>query len=192
MTWLRAHPAVDADRLVCAGTSFGSHWMTQVAATQPGFRGCSVALPVFEPGGATIFEQAAPTFKARHMWMAGLSHDEVAFDRLVAAYDLRPFIAQMSVPWQVIGGMADELSPTRWVDVLAARCPAPTSVTRYAGARHSMTEAPAVAQGPSWRALTLDWLQDRVQGRPVRDENRLVTPAGEVVDLPPPVDDTAR
>ncbi len=46
--------------------------MTQVAATQPVFRGCSVALPVFEPGVRTLFEQAAPTFKARHMWMAGL------------------------------------------------------------------------------------------------------------------------
>jgi dienelactone hydrolase len=134
--WLRARPEVDDERLVCAGTSFGSHWMTQVAATQPVFRGCSVALPVFEPGARTIFEQAAPTFKARHMWMAGLFHDEAAFDELVTGYDLRPLVAQMQVPWQVVGGSADELSPTRWVDELARRCPAPSSITRYAGGRH--------------------------------------------------------
>jgi dienelactone hydrolase len=184
--WLRARPEVDDERLVCAGTSFGSHWMTQVAATQPIFRGCSVALPVFEPGARTIFEQAAPTFKARHMWMAGLFHDEAAFDELVAGYDLRPLVAEMQVPWQVVGGTADELSPTHWVDDLARRCPAPSSITRYAGGRHSMTETLATALGPSWRGLTVDWLHDRALGRPAGDEHRLVTPAGEVVDLPHP------
>jgi hypothetical protein len=49
-----------------------------------------------------------------------------------------------------------------------------------------MTESPAAALGPSWRGLTVDWLHDRVLGRPVVPENRLVTPAGEVVDLPHP------
>lgn len=184
--WLRARPEVDDDRLVCAGTSFGSHWMTQVAATSPVFRGCSVALPAFEPGLRTLFEQASPTFKARHMWMAGLYDDEAAFDDMVAGYDLRPLIGEMNVPWQIIGGTADELSPTGWVDELARICPAHSSVTRYAGARHSMTDSPATALGPSWRGLTIDWLHDRALGKPTGDEHRLVTAAGEVVDLPHP------
>lgn len=182
--WLRARPEVDAERLVCSGTSFGSHWMAQVAATQPVFRGCASVLPVFEPGARTIFEQAAPTFKARHMWMAGLFHDEPAFDELVRGYDLRPLIAEMQVPWQVVGGTADELSPTAWVDELVRVCPAPSSVTRYAGGRHSLTETPATALGPSWRGLTVDWLHDRVLGRPAEDSHRLVTPSGDVVELP--------
>ena len=186
VAWLRARPEVDDDRLVCTGTSFGSFWMTQVAATQPVFRGCSVALPVFEPGAGTIFGSAAPSFKARHMWMAGLWHDEPAFDRMVAGYDLRPLIERMAVPWHVVGGGADELSPPSWVQEMARRCPAPSSVTTYAGARHSMTETPAAALGPPWRGLTVDWLEDRVLGRPVAPENRLVTPAGQVVELPHP------
>jgi dienelactone hydrolase len=132
--WLRARPEVDDDRLVCTGTSFGSFWMSQVAATQPVFRGCSVALPVFEPGAATLFGSAAPTFKARHMWMAGLWHDEAAFDAMAAGYDLRPLVESMQVPWQVVGGGADELSPAGWVQELARRCAAPSSVTAYAGA----------------------------------------------------------
>lgn len=186
VAWLRARPDVDDERLVCAGTSFGSFWMTQIAATQPVFRGCSVALPVFEPGAATIFGSAAPTFKARHMWMAGLWDDEAAFDRMAARYDLRPLLGDMRVPWQVVGGAADELSPSSWVAEMVRRCPAPSSVTRYAGARHSMTESPATALGPSWRGLAVDWLHDRVLGRPVADEHRLVTPAGQVVELPHP------
>ena len=180
--WLRSRPEVDDDRLVCAGTSFGSFWMTQVAATQPAFRGCSVALPVFEPGARTLFEQAAPTFKARHMWMAGLYHDEDAFDALTSGYDLRRLIGGMSVPWQVVGGAADELSPPHWVAEMARLCPAPVSVTSYAGARHSMTESPAAALGPSWRGLTVDWLHDRVKGIPAANESRFVTPAGDVVE----------
>ena len=186
VAWLRARPEVDEGRLVCTGTSFGSFWMTQIAATQPVFQGCAVALPVFEPGARTIFESAAPTFKARHMWMAGLWDDEAAFDRMVARYDLRPLLDGMSVPWQVVGGAADELSPSSWVAEMARRCPAPSSLTSYAGGRHSMTETPAAALGPSWRGLTVDWLHDRVLGRPAADENRLVTPAGQVVELPHP------
>jgi dienelactone hydrolase len=186
VTWLRARPEVDDDRLVCTGTSFGSFWMTQIAATQPVFRGCSVALPVFEPGARTIFGSAAPTFKARHMWMAGLWDDEDAFDTMTARYDLRPLLPGMTVPWQVVGGAADELSPSSWVAEMARVCPAPSSLTSYAGGRHSMTETPAAALGPSWRGLAVDWLHDRVLGRPVARENRLVTVAGQVVDLAHP------
>jgi alpha-beta hydrolase superfamily lysophospholipase len=180
--WLRSRPEVDDTRLVCAGTSFGSFWMTQVAATQPVFRGCSVALPVFEPGARTLFEQAAPTFKARHMWLAGLYHDEDAFDAMTPGYDLRPLITGMSVPWHIVGGGADELSPPSWVDEMARLCPAPVSRVSYAGARHSMTESPATALGPSWRGLAVDWLHDRVMGKPAVSHNRLVTTAGEVTD----------
>jgi hypothetical protein len=49
-----------------------------------------------------------------------------------------------------------------------------------------MTETLATALGPSWRGLTVDWLHDRALGRPAEDEHRLVTPTGEVVDLPHP------
>jgi dienelactone hydrolase len=185
--WLRDRPEVDSDRLACAGTSFGSFFMTQVAATQPVFRGCSVGLPVFEPGARTIFEEAAPTFKARHMWMAGLYDDEPEFDRMTARYDLRPLLDEMSVPWQIIAGTADELSPAHWVDEMARRCAAPSSLTWFAGARHSITESPAVALAPfSWRGVSVDWLDDRLRGLPARDENRIVSASGEVIDLPHP------
>src|SRR5205823_5398167 len=92
----------------------------------------------------------------------------------------------MQVPWQVVGGGADELSPASWVQEMARLCPAPSSITTYAGARHSMTESPAAALGPSWRQLTVDWLEDRARGLPAEPAARLVTPAGAVVELPHP------
>lgn len=182
VTYLRSRPEVDADRLVCTGTSFGSFWITQIAATQPSLLGCAAALPVFEPGARTIFEQACPTFKARHMFMAGLWDDEAAFDAMVEDYDLRPLVAQMQVPWLVVGGEADELSPAEWVHTLADRCPAPTSVLLYEGARHSMTESMASVLGTPWRSEIADWLQDRVEGRPAVDQRRVVASSGIVRD----------
>ncbi|WP_308818835.1 alpha/beta hydrolase family protein [Pseudonocardia alni] len=180
MDWIRGRRELDATRVVATGTSFGSFWMSQLASTQPGLLGCSVALPCFEPGAHTIFEQAPPTFKARHMWMAGLYDDEDAFDAMAARYDLRPHAEAMPVPWQIVGGTADDLSPSSWVHEMARRSPSPTSVTLYTGARHSMTEASAVAFGPGWRTLQVEWLHDRLRGRTPVSEDLLVLPSGEV------------
>lgn len=184
--WARQRAEVDASRLVASGTSFGSHWITQIAATQPSLLGCAAALPIFEPGAATIFEQAAPTFKARHMFMAGLFDDEAAFDEMAAGYDLRPYVEGMTVPWLVVGGDADELSPSSWVFDLAARTPAPTSLLLYAGGRHSLTESQAALMGPSWRTEIADWLLDRVNGVDMVPVHRWVDPNGTVVERPHP------
>lgn len=186
VAWAGARPEVDAGRLVCSGTSFGSLWITQIAATQPSLRGCAASLPVFEPGGATIFGQACPTFKARHMFMAGLQHDEDAFDRLVSGYDLRRLIDGMAVPWLVVAGEADELSPVEWVYEMGRRCPAPSSLLVYSGARHALTESPAPVLGPPFRTAIADWLADRARGVPAASDLRYVTAAGDVISRPHP------
>lgn len=163
VAWLRARPEVDDTRLAITGTSFGSFAATWVAAHSPGvFRGVGVAMPFFEPGGQTLFEQAPPSFKSRHMWMAGLSHDEAAFDEMVSGYDLRGPVEAMTTPWLVIGGTGDELSPVAWVDELTALCPAPTATLLFDQARHSMTGSPSILLGPSWISELVDWVTDRV------------------------------
>jgi len=63
VSWCRSRSEIDAERLVCTGTSFGSIWITQIAATQPSFKGCAAALPVFEPGAKTIFEESIRTLR---------------------------------------------------------------------------------------------------------------------------------
>jgi dienelactone hydrolase len=186
IAWVRDRPELDAARVVASGTSFGSFWMSQLASGQPDLLGCSVALPCFEPGAHTIFEEAPPTFKARHMWMAGLYDDEDAFDAMVAQYDLRPHAEAMPVPWQVVGGAADDLSPATRVHDLTRRSPSPTAVTLYAGARHSMTEASSVGLGPGWRTLQVEWLHDRLRHRPAPTTSHLVMPNGDVVDTSTP------
>jgi alpha-beta hydrolase superfamily lysophospholipase len=188
VAWCRERPEIDDERVVVAGTSFGSFLAMQVAATRPSLKGCAAALPVFEPGADTLFEQASPTFKARHMFMAGLWDDEPAFDRMVAGYDLRPLAPSMTVPWLAVGGGADELSPVGWVDDLAARSAAASTVVVYERARHALTESPAPVLGPSWQAVVADWLSDRVHGVPIRTSAHTVTVTGalEARAAPPP------
>ncbi|MCV7419929.1 alpha/beta hydrolase [Mycobacterium yunnanensis] len=182
LAWADTRADLDGDRAVVTGVSFGSYFMTSVAANTPRLRGCAVALQCLEPAGRTIFDVAAPSYKSRHMWMAGLERDEVAFDQLVTGYDLRDQITQMSAPWFVLGGLDDELCSSTWVYDLASRCPAPASTLMYEGCRHSL-QGPAAALGPFFRSEMADWLAARVSARPVdaHSEHHVVTRSGHIV-----------
>jgi len=180
LAWIDGRPELDSGRVVATGISFGSYFMSLVAATHPQFKGCAVVLQCFEPGAHAIFEQAAPSYKARHMWMAGLERDEDAFDRLVAGYDLRGPITGMTVPWKVLGGEADELCDRSWVYDLADRCAGPASSLLYEGATHALDGSPAPVTGPFFRTEVADWLADRAQGIPADSVHERVTRDGRV------------
>ena len=185
LAWIDTRADLDGDRAVVTGVSFGSYFMTSVAANTPRLRGCAVALQCLEPAGRTIFDVAAPSYKARHMWMAGLERDEDAFDDLVLGYDLRDQITRMSAPWFVLGGLDDELCSPTWVYDLAAHCPAPTSTLMYEGCRHGL-QGPAAALGPFFRSEMADWLAARVSAQPTDagSGHQVVTRGGHVIDAP--------
>jgi len=179
--WCRQRPEVDAERMVGFGLSFGSYWMSQIAATQPALRGSAVGLVCHEPGCHMIFEMASPSFKARYMWMSGLERDEAAFDKMVQQIDLRPLIGGMSAPWLVIAGDEDELSPMEHSYDLAARCPTPAPMLVYQQGRHALSlPTPSVALGPNWVTYAADWLLDRVDGKPAEDVVDYVLPTGQI------------
>jgi dienelactone hydrolase len=185
MGWLLARPEVDPERLVAFGLSFGSFWMTQVAATQPRLRGCAVGLVCHEPGGRMIFEQASPTFKARYMWMADIA-DEAEFDAFAAKLDLTPLVQQMQVPWLSVAGDNDELSPIEHTYELAAVCGAPAPLLVYENERHALSGAPSTVLGPNWLTYSADWLLERVKGEPVEERFEYVTHTGAVEQRPHP------
>lgn len=60
-----ARPEIDPSRIVVHGLSFGSYWATTLAAAEPRFLTCGVAMTCFEAGGFSLFETASPTFKLR-------------------------------------------------------------------------------------------------------------------------------
>jgi esterase/lipase len=179
MAWCRDRLEVDDNRIVGFGLSFGSYWMSQIAATQPTLKGVAVGLVCHEPGCHTIFEMASPTFKARYMWMSGLEHDEVAFDEMVQKIDLRPVMGEMQMPWLVIAGDADELSPIEHSYDLARACHSPSPMLVYHQGRHALSlPTPSVGSGPNWLTYSADWLLDRVSGVPAEDFVDYVLPTG--------------
>lgn len=187
MTWCRDRAEVDNDKIVGMGLSFGSYWMTQIAATQPTLKGAAVGLVCHEPGCHTIFECASPSFKARFMWMAGLENDEVGFDEMAKQIDLRPLTSQMQVPWLVVAGDEDELSPVQHSYDLVAACSAPSAMLVYQQGRHALSlSTPSVANGPNWLTYSADWLLERINGKPVDERVDYVLSSGEVQCRPHP------
>ena len=191
MAWLHERDEVDPERIVGFGLSFGSYWMTQIAATQPRLRAAVVGLVCHEPGGHTIFEEASPSFKARYMWMSGLANDEDAFDEMAKRIDLSPLIDDLRMPWLVVAGDADELSPIEHSYALAARCPAPAPMLVYQQGRHALSvQTPSVALGPNWLTYSADWLLDRVHGVPASDYVDYVLSSGLIDRRPHPKETT--
>jgi pimeloyl-ACP methyl ester carboxylesterase len=187
MQWCRDRDEVDIDRIVGLGLSFGSYWMSQIAATQPTLKGVAVGLVCHEPGCHTIFECASPSFKARFMWMSGLENDEARFDEMVTQIDLRPLMPQMAVPWLVVAGDEDELSPIRYSYELVAACESESAMLVYQQGRHALSlPTPSVASGPNWLSYSADWLVDRVNGKPVAERVDYVLPTGEIDRRPHP------
>lgn len=187
LDWCRAQPEVDPERIVGFGLSFGSYWMTQIAATQPGLAGVAVGLVCHEPGGRTIFEMASPSFKARYMWMAGLEDDEAAFDRMARQLDLRPLVRKQTVPWLVIAGDADEVSPIEHSYELAGMARGPAPMLVYQQGRHALSApTPSVVTGPHWVGYAADWLAERVGGIPATDTFDYVRSDGVVERRPHP------
>ncbi|MDX3849208.1 alpha/beta hydrolase family protein [Streptomyces sp. AK02-01A] len=192
LSWCERRVEVDSERVVGFGLSFGSYWMTQIAATQPGLRGSAVGLVCHEPGAHTLFETASPSFKARFMWMAGLEDDEATFDRMAEDIDLGPLITGMRAPWLIVAGDEDELSPVEYSFDLAARCPAPAPMLVYQRGRHALSPpTSSVALGPNWLTYAADWLLDRVNGLPAEEYIDLVLPSGRLERRPHPKE-TAR
>jgi esterase/lipase len=187
MQWCRDRDEVDNDRIVGLGLSFGSYWMSQIAATQPTLKGVAVGLVCHEPGCHTIFECASPSFKARFMWMSGLENDEARFDEMVTQIDLRPLMPQMAVPWLVVAGDEDELSPIQYSYELVAACESESAMLVYQQGRHALSlPTPSVASGPNWLSYSADWLLDRVNGKPVAERVDYVLPTGEIDRRPHP------
>lgn len=189
--WAVERAEVDSERLMGFGISFGSFWMTQIAATQPLLKGCVVSMVCHEPGAISLLDRSSPTFKARFMWMAGYD-DEGEFDEFAKKLDLRDLVSKMTVPWLVIGGEADELSPIEHSYALARLSLAPAPLLIYEGERHSLQSldassgGSAASLGLNWYSTAADWLLDRANGKPVEEFFHYVRSTGEVQDRPHP------
>jgi len=176
--FLTCRPEIDAGRIVIRGSSFGTYYGTVAAAGLKdrikGYCGTGVCQ---EPGCDTIFNTASPTFKVRFMFMAGYE-DEDAFDEFRQEFDLRKVAGDITAPYMIVAGEADQLSPIQYTYELFDLIRAPRQLVVYQDANHSIGNASSAELGESRDSLVYDWLRDRVDGKEFTSERVLIDSRG--------------
>lgn len=171
--YLAKRPEIDADRLAIMGSSMGSYWGPRVAAVEPRFKACAVSGVCVEPGQYTIFNTASPTFKMNYMYMSGYD-DEAAFDEFAETLTLKSVASKITCPYLVVAGEDDELCPIQFVYEFMEEIPGPKVLVAYEGEKHSI-------RNPRARTLIVDWLTDRLKGKPFKSEKIYVEMSGREV-----------
>lgn len=179
VAWLAEQPETGGQPVAIVGNSFGSYWATQIAAAVPSLTGCAVVGVIHEPGMRSIFESASPTFKSRFMYMCD-QPDEAAFDAFAREMDLRPIAGAVRLPYLVLAGEDDDLSPIEHTFGLLRRISAPSMLVLYEGERHSIGGSPAAQLGPNRHHLVAGWIADRLAGVPAEEQFLYVDVTGRV------------
>ncbi len=171
--YLVKRPEIDANRLAIMGSSMGSYWGPRVAAAEPRFKACAVSGVCVEPGQYTIFNTASPTFKLNYMYMSGYD-DEAAFDEFAKTLTLARVASKITCPYLIVAGEDDELCPIEFVYDLIEEIRGPKVLVVYEGEKHSI-------RNPRSRTLIVDWLADRLAGKPFKPEKIYVELGGKEI-----------
>jgi len=113
------------------------------------------------------------------MYMAGFT-DEAAFDRFRPTLTWEGHVEKICMPYLVVAGEADELSPIVHTERMLTRMTAPRQFVVYQDARHAVGACPAVNLGPHPPTLVADWMAARFAGKPMASERWYVDNSGIV------------
>ena len=174
--YLVKRPEIDADRIGVMGSSMGSYWAPRVVAAEPRFKACAVSGVCVEPGQFAIFNMSSPTFKLNYMYMAGYD-DEAAFDEFAKTLTLEGVGAKITCPYMIVAGEDDEHCDMKFVCALMEEIRGPRLLVVYEGEKHSI-------KNPRARVLLINWLADRLAGKPFKSEKIRVETSGKEVHTP--------
>ena len=174
--YLCGRAGIDGERLALFGWSMGSYWGTRIAATEPRIKACAVGASCLEPGHHTLFNRASPTYKLNFMHMAGYD-DEGAFDEFARSLTLIGVASKVSCPYLVVTGEDDELCPVEFTEQIFGEVRSSKRLVIFEGERHSISHYPQV------RTTMIDWLEDRLAGKPFDSEKVYVKVGGSEVKV---------
>ena len=175
--YLLQRPELDAGKVVLFGSSMGTYWGSQIAATDPRVRGCATVRACYGPK-QHIFNQASPRFKQVFMYMAGI-HDEGEFDRLAARMTLDAYAPRIRCPTLMVTGEFDPLCYLEETEAVYEAIPGPKELWVFENEAHSLRGMKAIASLNVY-AFMLDWLNDALAGRigPGHQRRVLIPKAG--------------
>jgi dipeptidyl aminopeptidase/acylaminoacyl peptidase len=171
--YLVKRPEIDADRLGVLGSSMGSYWAPRVVAAEPRFKACAVSGVCVEPGQYAIFNMSSPTFKLNYMYMAGYD-DEASFDEFAKTLTLKGVAAKINCAYMIVAGEDDEHCDMKFVYEVMEEIRGPKLLVVYEGEKHSI-------RNPRARVLLINWLADRLSGKPFTSETIYVETSGKEI-----------
>ena len=171
--YLVKRPEIDPDRLGVMGSSMGSYWAPRVVAAAPRFKACAVSGVCVEPGQYAIFNMSSPTFKLNYMYMSGYD-DEAAFDEFAKTLTLEGIASKIACPYMIVAGEDDEHCDMKFVYEWMEEMRGPKLLVVYEGEKHSI-------RNPRARVLLINWLADRLAGKPFKSEKIYVETSGKEV-----------
>jgi dienelactone hydrolase len=177
--WLVARPEIDPHKIGAFGNSFGSFFVTLVAANEPRICACVANSNNLEPGFHAIFEEASPSYKKRFMYMAGFT-DEAKFDAFRQTLTWEGHAENIRVPYLCVTGEWDELSPMIHTERMLKGMSNPRRLVVYQDARHAIGACPSVNLGPHPPTMVADWMAARFAGKPMASERWYVDNSGAV------------
>ncbi len=177
--WLEARPEIDPQKIGMFGNSFGSFFVTLVAASEPRICACVANSNNLEPGFHAIFEEASPSYKMRFMYMAGFT-DEAKFDAFRKKLTWEGYAEKIRVPYLCVTGEWDELSPMEHTERMMKGMTNPRRLVVYQDARHAIGACPSVNLGPHPPTMVADWMAARFAGKPMASERWYVDNSGVV------------
>jgi len=177
--WLVARPEIDPQKIGAFGNSFGSFFVTIVAANEPRICACVANSNNLEPGFHAIFQEASPSYKKRFMYMAGFT-DEDRFDAFRKTLTWEGHAENIRVPYLCVAGEWDELSPMVHTERMLKTMSNPRRLVVYQEARHAIGACPSVNLGPHPPTLVADWMAARFAGKPMANERWYVDNSGAV------------
>jgi esterase/lipase len=110
------------------------------------------------------------------MYMSGYD-DEAAFDEFAKTLTLKGVGAKITCPYMIVAGEDDEHCDMKFVDEFMAEIRGPKLLVVYEGEKHSI-------RNPRSRTLVINWLGDRLAGKPFKSEKIRVETSGKEVHTP--------
>lgn len=159
------------------GLSQGSFWATQLAPAEPRSTACSVMHTCFDPHNAAMFTTQSPTFRQEFMFMTG-STNVAELEQRVAAMDVGPLSASLSMPYLVIAGEDDPLTDLQQTFDHLNNVPDPKVLLLYTGEDHAPLTRSSGRLGPAVIIYPADWLADRAAGHAVESQKITVDSPG--------------
>lgn len=156
---LLARPEIDAGNVVTYGSGMGGYWGMSWASQEPRLRAAATKTTYTDKHH--IMNEESPRWKQLFMYMTQ-SGSERELDELTECFRLDTRVGNITCPVLMLTGEYDLRDPVSEVYRVFDELAAPAELWVFADQFHKLS----LSGGETVNLMMLDWLRDRVDGKP--------------------------